>query len=75
MDFDIHLMQAGFTAKKAQIIGASFVEVPKQRNNKAKNNKIKKKPGFSNKCNFLCSVVFSLPQKHFIRQFEIFLLL
>ena len=31
MDFDIHLMQAGFTAKKGQIIDASFVQVPKQK--------------------------------------------
>ena len=34
-------MQAGFTAKKGQIIDASFVEVPKQRNKKAENDQIK----------------------------------
>ncbi len=29
MDFDVNLTQAGFTARKGQIIDASFVEVPK----------------------------------------------
>jgi hypothetical protein len=41
MDFDVNLTQAGFTARKGQIIDASFVEVPKQRNNKAENDQIK----------------------------------
>ena len=41
MDFDIHLTQAGFMARKGQIIDASFVEVPKQRNSKEENDQIK----------------------------------
>lgn len=41
MDFDVHLTQAGFTARKGQIIDASFVEVPRQRNSKEENDQIK----------------------------------
>ena len=41
IDFDVHLTQAGFMARKGQIIDLSFVEVPKQRNNKAENDQIK----------------------------------
>ena len=44
--FDNYLKENGFSAKKGQIIDASIVPVPKQRNNREENDKIKsgKKP-------------------------------
>ena len=39
--FDSQLNSSGFEAKKGQIVDASFVDVPKQRNNKDDNEKIK----------------------------------
>jgi transposase, IS5 family len=39
--FDEHLRQNGFSARKGQIIDASIVEVPRQRNTRDENEKIK----------------------------------
>ena len=39
--FDEYLIQKGFAAKKGQIMDASIVEVPKQRNTRQENQKIK----------------------------------
>ena len=39
--FDEHLRENGFAARKGQIIDASIVEVPRQRNNREENEKIK----------------------------------
>lgn len=39
--FDGYLIQKGFAAKKGQIMDASIVEVPKQRNTREENQKIK----------------------------------
>ena len=39
--FDRYLAAAGYTAKKGQIIDASFVEVPRQRNSRDENEDIK----------------------------------
>jgi IS5 family transposase len=39
--FDRYLTAAGYTAKKGQIIDASFVEVPRQRNSRDENEDIK----------------------------------
>jgi transposase, IS5 family len=39
--FDEHLNSNGFAAKKGQIIDASIVEVPRQRNNRDENEKVK----------------------------------
>jgi transposase, IS5 family len=39
--FDEHLRNSGFTARKGQIIDASIVEVPRQRNKREENEKIK----------------------------------
>jgi len=41
-EFDKYLNDNGFIANKGSIIDASFVEVPKQRNNKDENDEIKK---------------------------------
>ncbi len=41
IDFDILLTEAGLIAKKGQIIDASFVEVPRQRNSRDENKQIK----------------------------------
>ena len=40
--FDTYLRKSGFTARKGQIIDASIVEVPRQRNTRDENEKIKK---------------------------------
>lgn len=40
-DFDIQLQLKGLVAKKGQIVDASFVEAPKQRNNREDNETIK----------------------------------
>jgi len=40
--FDSYLNQAGYSAKKGQIVDASFVEVPRQRNSHEENETIKK---------------------------------
>lgn len=40
--FDEHLRCSGFSARKGQIIDASIVEVPRQRNSREENEKIKK---------------------------------
>jgi IS5 family transposase len=39
--FNQQLDQQGYQAKKGQIVDASFVDVPKQRNNRAENAQIK----------------------------------
>jgi len=39
--FDGYLNKAGFSAKKGQIVDATFVEVPRQRNSKDENDQIK----------------------------------
>ena len=39
--FERHLFQLGYSAKKGQIVDASFVEVPKQRNNRQDNETVK----------------------------------
>ena len=39
--FDGYLKEAGFIARGGQIIDASFVQVPKQRNKKDENDQIK----------------------------------
>ena len=39
--FDEHLREAGFEAKKGQIVDASFVQVPRQRNSHDENDRIK----------------------------------
>ncbi len=41
-DFDIQLQHKGLIARKGQIVDASFVEAPKQRNRREDNEKIKK---------------------------------
>lgn len=41
-DFDYQLNEHGYKAKKGQIIDASFVEVPKQRNTRDENKQIKR---------------------------------
>jgi len=40
--FDRHLTQAGYQARKGQIVDASFVEAPRQRNRKEENERILK---------------------------------
>ena len=40
-DFDYQLNNQGYKAQKGQIVDASFVDVPKQRNNKKENKQIK----------------------------------
>ncbi len=40
-DFDYQLNNQGYQAKKGQIVDASFVDVPKQRNKKGENEQIK----------------------------------
>ncbi len=40
--FDTHLRKSGFAARKGQIVDASIVEVPRQRNTREENEKIKK---------------------------------
>lgn len=40
-DFDFQLNNQGYKAQKGQIVDASFVDVPKQRNNKEENKQIK----------------------------------
>jgi len=42
MDFDIHLDNRGYKAQKGQIVDASFVEAPRQRNTREENAQIKK---------------------------------
>ena len=39
--FDVQLEEQSFKARKGQIVGASFVDVPKQRNTKEENKQIK----------------------------------
>lgn len=39
--FDDYLQASGFSAKKGQIVDASIIQVPKQRNSKEENSKIK----------------------------------
>jgi len=41
-DFDVQLQSKGFVARKGQIVDASFVEAPKQRNTREENETIKK---------------------------------
>lgn len=41
LDFDCQLDGQGYKAQKGQIVDASFVDVPRQRNNKDENQKIK----------------------------------
>lgn len=40
-DFDVQLQSKGFVARKGQIVDASFVEAPKQRNTREENETIK----------------------------------
>ena len=40
-DFDYPLNNQGYTAQKGQIVDASFVDVPRQRNSKEENKQIK----------------------------------
>ena len=40
-DFDRHLAESGFKAKKGQIIDASIAAAPKQRNSREENGQIK----------------------------------
>ncbi len=40
-DFDEQLNAQGYKARKGQIVDASFVDVPKQRNSRAENEPIK----------------------------------
>lgn len=39
--FDLQLQEHGATAQKGQIVGATFVDVPRQRNNREENKQIK----------------------------------
>jgi IS5 family transposase len=39
--FELHLQESGFTALKGQIVDASIVQVPKQRNSREENEQIK----------------------------------
>jgi transposase, IS5 family len=41
IDFELHLSEEGFTAKKGQIVDATFVEAPRQRNSREENAAIK----------------------------------
>lgn len=41
-DFNVQLCKKGYKAQKGQIVDASFVDVPKQRNNREENKQIKK---------------------------------
>lgn len=41
IDFELHLIEQGFTAKKGQIVDATFVEAPRQRNSREENAVIK----------------------------------
>lgn len=41
VDFELHLSDEGFMAKKGQIVDATFVEAPRQRNNREENATIK----------------------------------
>lgn len=41
MDFDIQLDEQGYKARKGQIVDASFVDAPKQRNSRDENEQIK----------------------------------
>ena len=41
VDFDRYLAESGFEAKKGQIIDASIVAAPKQRNSRKENGQIK----------------------------------
>lgn len=41
IDFEMHLIEKGFTARKGQIVDAAFVEAPRQRNNREENAMIK----------------------------------
>jgi IS5 family transposase len=40
--FDEHLRKSGFAARKGQIVDASFVQVPRQRNSRDENDQIKR---------------------------------
>jgi IS5 family transposase len=40
-DFPLQLEEQGYTAKKGQIVDASFVDIPKQRNTREENQQIK----------------------------------
>ena len=40
-DFDLHLQDKGFSARKGQIVDAAFVEAPRQRNSREENAAIK----------------------------------
>lgn len=42
LDFDLQLDRQGYKAQKGQIVDASFVDVPRQRNKKEENDQIKK---------------------------------
>jgi transposase, IS5 family len=41
VDFEFHLRSKGFSARKGQIVDASFVEAPRQRNSREENQAIK----------------------------------
>lgn len=41
-DFELHLQEKGYSARKGQIVDASFVEAPRQRNSREENEAIKK---------------------------------
>jgi transposase, IS5 family len=41
IDFELHLIDKGFTARKGQIVDAAFVEAPRQRNSREENAAIK----------------------------------
>jgi IS5 family transposase len=41
VDFELHLQEQGYAARKGQIVDASFVEAPRQRNNREENAAIK----------------------------------
>ncbi len=40
--FQLHLRESGFTARKGQIVDASIIKCPRQRNSREENDKIKK---------------------------------
>lgn len=42
VDFELHLHEQGYSARKGQIVDASFVEAPRQRNSREENETIKK---------------------------------
>lgn len=42
VDFELHLQEKGYSARKGQIVDASFVEAPRQRNSREENEAIKK---------------------------------